>query len=103
MLHTKLRGNQATGSGEKDGYLGHVTQMPRANFCHHYPWRLHKKFGFDGPSGFREKDVEHCYIYSIVSLSQWSAVPEIKYKEEQEEKLICIKFRSRWPQDKNRV
>ena len=37
-------------------HLGHVTQMLRANFCYPYPRRLHIKFGFDWPSGFREED-----------------------------------------------
>ena len=35
-----------------NGHLGHVTQMPRTNFCSPYPRRLHLKFGFDRPSGF---------------------------------------------------
>ena len=39
------------------GHLGHVTQMPRTNFRSPYPRRLHIKFGFDWPSGFREEDV----------------------------------------------
>ena len=68
MLHTKFRENRPTGSGEedfgrfftiygRDGYLGHVTQMPRTNFRSPYPRRLHIKFGFDWPSGFREEDL----------------------------------------------
>ena len=36
------------------GHLGHVTQMPRTNFCSPYPWRLNTKFGHDWPSGFGE-------------------------------------------------
>ena len=63
MLHTKLRGNPSTGSGEEDflrvftiygrgGHLGHVTHMPRTKFCSPYLRRLYIKFGFDRPSGF---------------------------------------------------
>ena len=43
MLHTKFLGNQPTGSVEdflrvftiygRGGQLGHVTQMPRTDFC----------------------------------------------------------------------
>ena len=58
MLHTKFRGNQSTGTGEKDwlmghtiyghdGHLGHVTEMPRTNFRSPFPMRLHIKIGFD--------------------------------------------------------
>ena len=67
MLHTKFHGNRSAGSGEEDsegfshiwrgGHLGHVTQMPRTNFRSPYPRRLHIKFGFDWPSGFRREDV----------------------------------------------
>ena len=39
------------------GHFGHVTQMLRTNFCSPYPRRLHIKFGFDQPSGFRGEDV----------------------------------------------
>ena len=61
MLHARFCGNQTIvgllrvfiiyGRG---GHLGHVTQMPRTNFCSPYPRRLHIKFGFDWPRGFRE-------------------------------------------------
>ena len=65
MLHTKFRENRPAGSGEEDflwgftiygpgGHLGHVTPMLRTNFRSPYPRRLHIKFGFDWPSGFRE-------------------------------------------------
>ena len=68
MLHTKFRGNRSTGSGEQDfwrvytiyghdGHLGYVTQMPRTNVRFPYQSRFHIKFGFDGPSGFKEEDV----------------------------------------------
>ena len=68
MLHTKFRGNGPAGSGEEDlfkvftiyghgGHLGHVTLTIYTNFCSPFPRRLHKKFGFDWPSGFRGEDV----------------------------------------------
>ena len=41
----------------RGGHVGHVTQMPRTNFRSPYTRRLHIKFGFDRPSGFREEDV----------------------------------------------
>ena len=64
MLHTKFRGNRSTYSGVKifEGFLpygrgghpGNVTQIQQTNFCFPYTRRLHIKFGFDWPSGFRE-------------------------------------------------
>ena len=68
MLHTKFRENQPAGSGEEDflrfftiyghgGHLGHVTWTIYINFCSPFPRRLHIKFGFDWPSGFRGEDV----------------------------------------------
>ena len=71
MLHTKFRENRPASSGEEDfwrvfiiygrgSHLGHVTQMPRTNFCSPNPRRLHIKFDFVWPSGFREEDVWNC-------------------------------------------
>ena len=71
MLHTKFRGSRPAGSRVEDfwrvftiygrgGHLGHVTQMPRTNFCFPNPRRLHIRFGFDWPIGFREEDVWNC-------------------------------------------
>ena len=68
MLHTKAQGHWPFGFGEEDflrvftiygcgGHLGHVTQMPRINFCSPDPRRLYMKFGFDWPSGFGEEDL----------------------------------------------
>ena len=70
MLHTKFRGNRPAGSGEEDffkvftiymyghgGHLGHVTWTIYTNFRSPFPRRLHIKFGFDWPSGFRGEDV----------------------------------------------
>ena len=63
MLHTQFHENWPVGSGEdlwrvstiygRGGHLGHVTQMSLTNFRSPYPRRLHIKFGFDWPSGFR--------------------------------------------------
>ena len=36
------------------GHLGHVTEMPGANFRPPYPWRFHTKFDFDRPSSLGE-------------------------------------------------
>ena len=67
MLHTKFRENRHTGSGEEffkvftiyrhGGHLGHVTWTNYINFRSPFPRRLHIKFGFDWPSGFRGEDV----------------------------------------------
>ena len=67
MLHTKFRGNRPSGSGEEDflrflpyghsGHLGHVTWTIYTNFRPPFQRRLHIKFGFDWPSGFRGEDV----------------------------------------------
>ena len=64
MLHAKFRGNRPTGSGEDvlrvftkyghGGHLGHMTMMQSTNFRCPYPLRIHIKFGFNWPSGFRE-------------------------------------------------
>ena len=39
------------------GHLGHVTWTIYINFRSPFPRRLHIKFGFDWPSGFREEDL----------------------------------------------
>ena len=65
MLHTKFRENQPPVLERKifergftiygrGSHLGHVTQMLRTKYRSPYPRRLHIKFGFDRPSGFRE-------------------------------------------------
>ena len=67
MLKAKLRENRPAGSGEEDfeGFLLIWSWRPawscdqdavnRLSFP--YPMRLHIKFGFDWPSGFRGEDV----------------------------------------------
>ena len=40
-----------------DSYLGHVTWTIYINFRLSFQRRLHMKFGFDLPSGFRGEDV----------------------------------------------
>ena len=68
MLHTKFRENRPDGSGEEDfrrvfningrgGHLGHVTWTIYINFRSPFPRRLHIKFDFDWPSGFRGEDI----------------------------------------------
>ena len=39
------------------GHLGHVTQTIYINFLSPFPRKLHMKFGFDWPSGFREEEL----------------------------------------------
>ena len=39
------------------GHLGHVTWIIYTNFRSPFPRRLHIKFGFDRPCGFRGEDV----------------------------------------------
>ena len=67
MLHTKFRGNRPASSGEED-FLNfyHIWAWAPSWSCdldHLYklsfpfPRRLHIKFGFDWPSGFREEDL----------------------------------------------
>ena len=68
MLHAKFQDHWTSGSGEEDflkvfaiyghgGHLGHVTLTIYTNFRSPFPRRLHIKFGFDWPSGFRGEDV----------------------------------------------
>ena len=68
MLHTKFHRNRPAGSGGEDffkvftiyghgGHLGHKTWTIYTNFCSPFPRRLHIKFGFDWPSGFRGEDL----------------------------------------------
>ena len=65
MLHAKFQDHRTSGSGEEDflrflphgGHLGHVTWTIYINFRSPFPRRLHIKFGFDWPSGFRGEDV----------------------------------------------
>ena len=76
VQHTKLLGYnyRAIGSGEEDfqmflhgGHFGYVTWTVWTNFRSPMPRRLHVKFGFNRPSGFRGEDVwkklaTHTYI-----------------------------------------
>ena len=66
MLLTKFHENRPAGSEKKifEGFLpymgrhlGHVTWTIYINFRSSFPRRLHIKFGFDWPSGFRGEDV----------------------------------------------
>ena len=68
MIHAQFQDNLSSGSGEKEflkvftiyghnGHLGHVTWTIYINLHCPLPKRLHMKFGFDWPGGFREEDV----------------------------------------------
>ena len=68
MLHAKFQDHRTSGSREKyffkvftiyghGGHLGHVTWTIYTNFRSPFPRRLHIKFDFDWPSGFRGEDV----------------------------------------------
>ena len=64
MLHAKFQDHRTSGSGEDffkvftiyghGGHLGHVTWTVYITFRSPFPRRLHIKFGFDWPSGFRD-------------------------------------------------
>ena len=66
MVHAKFQDHRTSGSGEvffifftiygHGGHLGHVTWTTYIKFCSPFPRRLHIKFGFDWPSGFRGED-----------------------------------------------
>ena len=69
MLHAKFQDHRTFGSGEEDllrffpiiyghgSHLGHVTWTIYINFRSPFPRRLHIKFGFAWPSGFRGEDL----------------------------------------------
>ena len=67
MLHSRFRGNRPVGSGEDflKGFYYIWAWRPSwscdsdavSNFCPPSSMRLHIKFGFDLPSGFRGEDV----------------------------------------------
>ena len=67
MLHAKGQDHRTSGSGEEDfkvftiyghsSHLSHVTWTIYINFLSPFPRRLHIKFGFDWPSGFRGEGV----------------------------------------------
>ena len=68
MPHAKFQDHRTSGSGEEDflkvftiyghgGHLGIVTWTIYTKFCSPFPRRLHIKFSFDWPSGFRGEDV----------------------------------------------
>ena len=68
MLHAKFQIQRTSGSGEEDflrflPYMGTAAILSSCGLDHLYklsfplPKRLHIKFGFDWPSGFRGEDV----------------------------------------------
>ena len=66
MIHDKFQDHRTPGSEEKiEGFyhlraycdhLVHVTQNNFINFCFPFSRRLNIKFGFDWPTGFKDKD-----------------------------------------------
>ena len=48
----------------RPGHLGHETITIYINPRVPFPWRLHMKFGFDWPSGFRGEDLSK--LFTIV-------------------------------------
>ena len=70
MFHAKFQNHRPSGSGEEDflkifaiyshgGHLGYVTLAIYINFHSPFLRMLHMKFGFDWPSGFKEKICEY--------------------------------------------
>ena len=59
------------------GHLGHVTLTIYTNFHSLFLRMLHKKFGFDWPSGFREEDVSILcmVIYMYIAIGQGKTTP----------------------------
>ena len=67
MRHAMFQDYRTLGSTEEDfsihvyghgSHLGHVTKtIFKIDVSGIFPVRLRKRFGFDWPSGFREKDV----------------------------------------------
>ena len=67
MLHVKFQNHRPSCPEEVDFLrfllfiamtaIGNVIWTIYINFCSHFLWLFHMKFGFDWPSSFREKDV----------------------------------------------
>ena len=57
MLNTKFRENRVFTIYGRGGHLDHVTWTIYIKFRSSFPRRLHIKFGFDWPSGFRGVDL----------------------------------------------
>ena len=68
MLHVKFQDHRTSGSGEEDflrflpymGMAATLVMLPKPfiqTFVFPFPRRLHIKFGFDWPIGFRGEDV----------------------------------------------
>ena len=59
MLLTKFQNHRPSGSEEEDH-----DHLYKLSFS--LPKELHKKFGFDWPSGFREEDVSMLWSYTCI-------------------------------------
>ena len=67
MFHAKFQSHRSSGSGEDfvkyfaiyspSSHLVHVTWINYISIHSFYAKRLHMKFGFDWPSGFRGEEV----------------------------------------------
>ena len=58
------------------GHLGHVTWTIYIDFLSPFPRRLHIKFGFDWPSGLREKrSLKMVVIYMYIAPGQRQTTP----------------------------
>ena len=60
-------------------YLGRVTWTIYIYFLSAFPRRLHIKFGFDGPSGFREKSLKLVVIYLYIAPGQGQTTPRVNW------------------------
>ena len=79
------------------GHLGHVTWTVWINFRSPIPRRLHMKFGFNRPSGFRGEDVWKCWQHTHTYIRTDDRGLPIYYKLTNEPKdsgeLIIIRRR----------
>ena len=108
MLPAKYQPNQPRGSGERvvwmvftiyghDGYLEFPIKTILAIFCSPNPWRLHMKFGYIWPSGFRKEVIWKCGRTTepayIISSPRASSLGELKKKRK---KNISRLFPDQW-------
>ena len=61
----------------RGSHLGSVTWTIYIYFLSAFPRRLHIKFGFDWPSGFREKSLKLVVIYLYIAPGQGQTTPRV--------------------------